>query len=212
MAFLVFEGIDACGKSTLMSKLIQVLKRLNISYIQTREPGGTPLGDQLRELLIRKGDDHPVPGAELLLYEAIRCQHVEKVIRPALNQKRWVLCDRYVASTIAFQGVGRRIDPEVVLWLNHFATGGLQPDLTVLLDVSFETSQRRMQKRENDQGQPRDRFEDEERSFHEAVRESYLEQARSAPDRWLVLNGEQSPEAVFAEFGKHLKERAWLDF
>lgn len=210
MFFLAFEGLDGSGKSSLMGRLKSHLTDLHISYIQTREPGGTVVGDQLREIILRRSEEVPVPRTELLLYEASRAQHVELVIKPALEQKAWVLCDRFTASSIAFQAGGRSISEQQVLWLNNFATGSLSPDLNVLLDLSVEESQKRRQQRSFQDGTSEDRMESEAKSFHERVRAAFLKQAMDDPKHWLVLDASLTPESLFESLLAELRERQWL--
>lgn len=203
MAFLVFEGIDGAGKSTLISSLKQRLIEKKQVVVVTREPGGTPLGEELRQLLLKTEGDTPVPRAELLLYEAIRAQHVECVIKPALQKKQWILCDRYTSSTLAFQAGGRELDEEPILWLNSFATDGVEPNLFILLDLPPSEGQRRMETRK------KDRFEIEGEAFHEKVRNYYLKLASEKPDQWLVLNALQEPENLFVQLLQHLEKKSW---
>ncbi|RME14456.1 MAG: dTMP kinase [Bdellovibrio sp.] len=210
MKFLAFEGIDASGKSTLIQNLSKTLENLHISYIQTREPGGTLLGDELRQFLLRKEGEAPCPRAEVLLYQVIRAQHVEKKIGPHLKQGDWVLCDRFTASSLAFQSGGRGISEEDIKWLNHFSTGGLQPDLWVLLDLPVEAAFQRLSKRQKTLGQEPDRFESEKTDFHQRVRASYLKQAHEEPEKWLVLDALKSPEQLHQELVHFLKEKQWL--
>jgi dTMP kinase len=210
MPFIVFEGLDGSGKSSLMKALEQQLTASNLAFIRTREPGGTPLGDEIRELILRPSESAPTPRTELLLYEASRAQHVDKVIRPALQSGAWVLCDRYSASSVAFQAGGRQISEEWVENLNQFATDGLEPDLTVLLDLSVEESRRRRNQRESRGGAKEDRIESEADHFHERVRQSFLAQAAKNPKNWLVLNAAESPEVLLQQLLAHLKERRWL--
>lgn len=207
MKFLVFEGLDGSGKSSLMAALERELERRGMSFQRTREPGGTPLGDEVRHMILRKEGPTPVPRAELLMYEVSRAQLVEQVIRPTLAKGVWVLCDRFTASSVAFQGGGRNISENEVEMLNDFATGGLKPDLTVLLDLSVEESRRRRQGRGAQNGEGEDRIESEADSFHEKVRQSFLKQARSAGDSWLVLNAQETPEVLFQQLLKALVEK-----
>lgn len=206
MAFVVFEGLDGSGKSSLMAALEKELAKQGLSYIHTREPGGTSIGDELREIILRKQDPAPLPRTELLLYEASRAQHVEQVIRPALAKKSWVLCDRFAASSVAFQGGGREISEQDVIMLNHFATGGLEADITVLLDLSVEESRRRRQNRGAQSGGGEDRIESEADSFHEKVRQSFLKQAQ-ASHKWLVLDAQRTPEELFRQLMQALQDR-----
>lgn len=207
MSFLVFEGLDGSGKSSLMAALQRELEKRKIPFHQTREPGGTPLGDEIRNMILRTQGPSPLPRAELLLYEASRAQHVDQVIRPALAQGTWVLCDRFAASSVAFQGGGREISENDVIMLNHFATGGLKADLTILLDLSVEESRRRRQNRGAAVGESEDRIESEADSFHEKVRQSFLKQAGQHPKEWLVLNAQETPEVLFQQLLKALIER-----
>ena len=212
MFFLVFEGLDGSGKSSLMSALASYLDSRQQKYIRTREPGGTPLGDQIRELILsHSGDQHPVARAELLLYEASRAQHVEKIIRPALKNNQWVLCDRYSASSLAFQGGGREINNLDIVWLNEFATAKLHPHLTILLDLSVEASQSRRQQRTQTTGQAEDRIEAETDAFHQRVRQSFLNQARNGNDDWLVLDATKTQEQLFKELLQALQVRKWVN-
>jgi len=211
MPFITFEGIDGCGKSTLMSRLAEYLGKQGFKTDLTREPGGTPLAEELRSLVLKKGDESPVPRAELLIYEAARAQHVEKRIKPALEKGLWVLSDRFFDSSLAFQGGGRSIKLTDVDWLNHFATGGLRPDLTVLLDCPVEVGFQRRKSRENASTVSKpDRLESEKRSFHEVVRASFLAIARSELNRFLVLDAIQSPDQLFTDLVGHIKKKGWL--
>lgn len=210
MAFIVFEGLDGSGKSTLIQHLIQDLKSLGINYLVTREPGGTPLGDELRAILLRTHKSPPTPLTELLLYEAIRAQHVECVIEPALKKGQWVICDRFTASTIAFQSHARGLKRSDIEWINQLVTQGLTPDLTVLIDVSIETSIHRRKKREDRHLQPEDRFEKENKEFHTKVHQSYLLQAKENPQKWIILDGEKSSDFVYQELKGRLSQ--WLHF
>lgn len=208
MFFLAFEGLDGSGKSSLMNQLQSYLESKNRKYIKTREPGGTIVGDQLRHIILTKSEESPTPRTELLLYEASRSQHVDLIIRPALERKEWVLCDRFSASSVAFQAGGRQISLEQVHWLNDFATAGLKPHLNVLLDLTVEESQKRRQKR----GEAEDRIESEEAAFHQRVREGFLQEASRAPSEWLVLDASHSPEALFQKLIRELVTvKKWLD-
>lgn len=212
MAFLVFEGLDGSGKSSLMRALETELSKRGISFHQTREPGGTPLGEEVRHIILRKQmGTIPVPRAELLLYEVSRAQHVDEVIKPHLAQGEWVLSDRFSASSVAFQAGGREIEEKDVVMLNEFATGGLQPDLTILLDLSVEESRRRQAHRTHQTGETADRIESEKDSFHQRVRDSFLKQARESSHRWLVLDARSSTEEMLKILLQTLKERKWLD-
>lgn len=208
--FLVFEGLDGSGKSSLMKSLENHLVQSGIQCLMTREPGGTVLGDQLRQLILQKSAEPPVPRAELLMYEASRAQHVECLIRPALLAKKWVLCDRFSASSIAFQSGGRSIEESQVKWLNSFATANLEAELTVLLDLPVEESENRRNRRALATGEDQDRIEMEKQDFHERVRQSFLAQAKAEPTKWLVLDASHTPAELSAELIQFLKDKKWL--
>ena len=210
MAFLVFEGLDGAGKSTLIDGIKSHLQSLDQAVHLTREPGGTPLGEEIRLQLLRVTGDTPVPRAEMLLYEAARAQHVDRVIRPGLKEGKWILCDRFAPSTVAFQVGGRGLDRKAIDYLNDYATDGLKPDLVVLVDLPVEESLKRMSRREEEKGQEKDRFEREARQFHEGVRASYLRQAEEDPQRWLVLDGMQTPPQLLQTLLSKLEIKGWL--
>jgi thymidylate kinase len=210
MSFLVFEGLDGSGKSSLMAALEKELQTRGLSFRRTREPGGTPLGDQIREMILRKDGPAPLARTELLLYEASRAQHVDEVIRPTLKTGTWILCDRFTASSVAFQSGGREISEKDVVALNDFATGGLVPDLTILLDLSVEESRKRRQGRGAKTGEGEDRIESEADSFHEKVRQSFLAQAKASPHNWLVLDAKETPATLFQQLLQALHERKIL--
>jgi len=213
MIFLAFEGLDGSGKSSLMRQLEEHLVQQNLQFIKTREPGGTHVGDQLRSIILTKNEDSslsPTARTELLLYEASRSQHVEQVIRPALEQKKWVLCDRFTASSIAFQAGGRKISIEQVRWLNSFAIDGVEPDLNILLDLTVEESKKRRLGRQSQGGEQEDRIESEAEVFHIRVREGFLNESKLNPQKWLVLDASQTPEKLFEILLKDLKARKWL--
>ena len=144
MAFIAFEGLDGTGKSTLIRGLAGQLQSRRLSVVLTREPGGTELGEEIRSLLLRTQGETPSERCEWLLYEALRAQHVDMKIRPALHRGDWVLCDRYSASTLAFQSGGRGLGEEAVRWLSQQVTGDCLPDLWVLLDLSAQEASQRM--------------------------------------------------------------------
>ena len=210
MYFLAFEGLDGSGKSSLMKSLETELKQKNIPFIQTREPGGTTLGEKLRQLILEKSNPAPVPRAELLMYEASRAQLVDELIKPSLAKKNWVLTDRFSASSLAFQGHARGIGWEEVHRLNDFATNGLKPDLTILLDLTVEDSEKRRTHREKSQNSEADRIESENREFHEKVRHGFLKAAAENPTQWIVLDASQTPGQLFQILRAELKKRKWL--
>ncbi|WP_413584954.1 dTMP kinase [Bdellovibrio sp. HCB274] len=210
MSFLVFEGLDGSGKSSLMKALETELQKRGIPTYMTREPGGTPLGDEIRHMILRKEGPAPTARTELLLYEASRSQHVDQVIRPQLEKGSWVLCDRFAASSIAFQSGGREISENEVVMLNNFATGGLKAHLTVLLDLPVEESRKRRQGRGEQNGESEDRIESEADSFHEKVRQSFLAQAKADPSAWLVLNAKETPAVLFEQLISALTDKKIL--
>jgi dTMP kinase len=212
MPFIVFEGLDGSGKSTLMDALQGELQSRCIAFVRTREPGGTELGDEIRQMILRTKGPSPNARTELLLYEASRSQHVDQVILPSLQQKKWVLCDRFTASSVAFQAGGRNIDAHWVEKLNDFATQGLQPDLTVLLDLTVEESRRRRHVRSIQNKSEQDRMELEADSFHERVRRSFLDLGQNSKKEspWLVLPASHPPGQLLQILLDHLKESQWL--
>ena len=210
MYFLAFEGLDGSGKSSLMRSLENELNLKKIPFIQTREPGGSVLGEKLRHLILEKSNPAPVPRAELLMYEASRAQLVDEIIRPALASKNWVLTDRFSASSLAFQGHARGIGWDQVHKLNQFATDGLKPHLTVLLDLTVEESEKRRSQRELKLNTEADRIESENRQFHEKVRQGFLKAANEDAQNWLVLHASQTPEKLFEILHTELKKRKWL--
>lgn len=211
MIFLVFEGLDGSGKSSLMKQLEQYLDLKKIDFIKTREPGGTVVGDNIREIILQKSAAPPTARTELLLYQASRAQHVELVIKPALQNKKWVLCDRFSASSVAFQAGGRNISYTEVEWLNTFSTNNLKPNLQILLDLSVEESKKRRVDRSSLAGVPEDRIEAEASDFHHRVRDGFLAQAKAAPQEWLVLDAAHTQEKLFQELLQALRGHQWLD-
>lgn len=193
-----------------MTALEKELVSHTTRVMRTREPGGTPLGDEIRNMILRTEGAAPTPRTELLLYEASRAQHVDLVIRPALQKNQWVLCDRFTASSVAFQASGRKISEEWVERLNEFATDGVNPDLTVLLDLSVEESRRRRNYRESFAGNKEDRIESEADSFHERVRNSFLRQAEQNRQKWLVLDAGKTPDQLLQQLLTHLRGLRWL--
>jgi dTMP kinase len=174
--FITFEGIEGCGKTTQIKRLAGRLEDRGIRFISTLEPGGTRIGQDIRKVLLDSRNAHLAPLAELTLYAADRAQHIEEVIKPALDQGKWVLCDRFFDATVAYQGAGRGLDMDLIKTLNELVTTGIRPDLTLLLDCPPETGIERAIKRISIIGQDgQDRFEREKMDFHRKVRAGYLE-------------------------------------
>jgi dTMP kinase len=185
---IVFEGGEGCGKTTQLERIATWLTQTPLRpdappLLVTREPGGTPLCGQIRQVLLEPRDEVMDPRTELLLYAADRTQHVEQCLKPALQQGRLVLCDRYTDSTIAYQGYGRGLDRGLIDQLNTIATGGLQPDLTLWLDLDVEQGLTRAQSRGK-----RDRIEQSDLSFHQAVRQGFAALAEDFPDRFVRID------------------------
>lgn len=194
--FITFEGPEGAGKSTQLQRLAEDLQSRGFEVITTREPGGTPLAEQLRNILKTHRGAETLHGAtELLLMEAARSQHAREVILPALERGAVVLCDRYYDSTTAYQGGARNMDQSLIDTLNLFAAGYRRPDLTLIFDLDIESGFRRAGKREETAG-VYDRFEAENRAFHQQVREGFLAIARQEPDRVKVIDAEGSVEEV----------------
>lgn len=179
--FITFEGGEGCGKSTQARLLLRKLEQQGIPTILTHEPGGTALGNEIRILLKRKQGSSISPQAELFLFAASRVQLVAELVRPALQEGKVVICDRFTYSTIVYQGYGRGLDLATVSVVNTMATGNLNPDLTILLDMPSEQGLERRRS-------SKDRFELEDLSFHHRVREGYLKMATAEPDRWLLID------------------------
>ena len=203
--FVTFEGVEGSGKTTQIRHLSSDLAAKGIAHVVTREPGGTPLADQIRGLLLSPRDETMFPETELLLYGAARAQHVRGVILPAIAAGRAVLCDRFCDATVAYQAHGRGIPAEAVDRLNRFAAAGLVPDLTLLFDLPPETGFSRLRGRDR----PADRMERESLAFHRSVRDGYLRLADRHPDRIVRIDAalpeetvrRRVQEAVAARFG-----------
>ncbi|GAA6622083.1 dTMP kinase [Scytonema sp. NUACC26] len=192
--FIVFEGVEGCGKTSQIQRIQEWLHSLNISAIVTREPGGTELGLYLRQLLLESGTTSIADRTELFLYAADRSQHVEGIIKPALAEGKVVLCDRYTDSTIAYQGWGRGISLDTIEQLNFLATDGLQSDLTILLDIDPEISFNRILAKRK-----LDRMEQADLKFHHRVRQGFLSLAEKFPERIVALDGDREIDKVTAD-------------
>ena len=189
--FITFEGGEGCGKSTQSRLLLKKLKQQDVPAVLTHEPGGTALGDEIRKALKKKRSSCISPQAELFLLAASRVQLLAEIIRPALEEGKVVVCDRFTHSTLVYQGYGRGLDLTTVETVNNIATQDLKPDLTILLDISPEQGLARKRSL-------KDRFELEDLSFHRRVREGYVKIAAAEPDRWLVIDA-SLPKRKIAE-------------
>ena len=194
--FISFEGPEGGGKSTHAAALAETLRAEGKTVLVTREPGGTRLAELIRGLVREELDDPPVTRAEVLLFLAARAQVVANVIKPALARGEWVLCDRFSDSTFAYQGYGRGIDVQLLKDLNEFATEGLVPDLTILLDVPPEVSRARLAERQRLTAAAADRIEAAGEAFHKRLREGFLALAKTEPDRFVVIDSSGDRDEV----------------
>lgn len=194
--FVSFEGLDGCGKTTQARLLAEALGAEGVDVVSTREPGGTPLGEQVRDLVLH--GDHVAPWAEVALYAASRAQHVVEVIRPALARGATVVCDRYLDTSVAYQGAGRGLGVDVVLELNLRVVEGLLPDLTVLVELDVETALARV-------GDKRDRIERADAAFWPVVADAYRELAARFPERYVVVDGRLPVDELAAEVRDRLR-------
>lgn len=193
--FIAFEGGDGAGKSTQVRLLAEALEAAGREVVVTRQPGGTPLGAQIRDLVLH--GDHVSPRAEALLFAADKAHHVDQLIRPALDRGEVVITDRYTDSSVAYQGAGRSLGAAEVHDLQMWAVDGLTPDLTVIVDISAEEGRRR-------RGAIHDRLEAEADDYHEAVRQHFLAMAAGRPERYLVVDGASDPERIHAAVTERL--------
>lgn len=186
--FITFEGVDGAGKSTHLAWFAQALRQKGVDLLVTREPGGTPLGERLREILL----NHPMhPETEALLMFAARREHVEQVIRPALRQGTWVISDRFSDASFAYQGGGRGVSIAKLEQLEQWVHGDLQPDLTLLFDIPTEIARQRLANNES-----LDRFEQEQGAFFEKVRQAYLARSQKMPSRFELIHAGKSRDEV----------------
>ena len=190
--FITLEGIDGAGKSSHVDWLVAFLRQQGRQVVATREPGGTPLGEKLREWLLSESMHLET---EALLMFAARREHLAQVIEPALERGEWVVCDRFTDATHAYQGGGRGLDRHKLGLLEQWVHGGLQPDLTLLFDVPCEVARRRIALAHRHL----DRFEQEQAAFHDRVRHAYLDRAAHHPQRFRIIDGEKSLEAIRKE-------------
>lgn len=197
--FITFEGVEGCGKTTQIKLLSNFLETKGICTVLTREPGGCPIADKIRAILLDAENGSLSPLSELMLYAASRAQHVGEVIAPALKEGKIVLCDRFCDATVAYQSFGRGLDRSLIDMLNNHACQGVTPNLTVLVDCDPQIGLKRARQRiETTNGPREERFELEALPFHERVRSGYQQLASEQPDRFLVVNGADTIERIFA--------------
>ena len=194
--FIAFEGGDGAGKSTQVALLREALEAAGRTVTVTRQPGGTTLGREIRDLVLH--GDHVAPRAEALLFAADKAHHVDQLIRPALDRGEVVLTDRYTDSSVAYQGAGRDLGAQEIHDLNMWAVDGLVPDLTVIFDISAEDGRRR-------RGDVHDRLESEADAFHEAIRAHFLAMAQGNPQRYLVVDGTRAPAEIHGAVHERLQ-------
>lgn len=205
---ITLEGGEGVGKSSNVAFVTAWLKARGLEVVATREPGGTPRSEAIRELLLDPAPAEPLcSDAELLLMFAARAQHLAEKIRPALARGAWVVCDRFTDATYAYQGAGRGLNNQRIATLEHFVQAGLTPDLTILLDMPVEAASRRVSSRLDSGGGQRDRFEREQRDFFAAVREGYRQRAEAEPGRFARVDAARSLEAVQTQLDDLLETR-----
>ncbi len=209
--FITIEGGEGVGKSTFTKKLVEYLNKKNIDVVATREPGGTEAAQRIREIFVSppKGEDLHMM-TELLLVNAARCQHVENKIRPSLKEDKWVVCDRYVDSTMVYQGALGGVDQSCLKTLTEYATRGLMPDLTFVLHAKAETVFNRIQKRHAETGEEVSRYDAKGLEFQRNLGQAFLEIAKKDVNRVKVIDADQTPDQVFEEALTHLNSLSWL--
>ena len=198
--FITIEGGEGVGKTTNLDLVERLIREAGKDLVRTREPGGTPLAERIRELLLDPAHAGMADDCELLLVFAARAEHLARVIRPALDAGQWVLCDRFTDATYAYQGYGRGLSLDRIAELERMVQGDLRPDLTLLLDVPVETGLARASARGE-----LDRFEQEQQAFFERVREGYLARAAAEPDRFRVIDASQPLEVVQARIREQVQ-------
>lgn len=197
--FITFEGIEGCGKSSQARLLCEYLKKEGHKVLMTREPGGTAISEAVREILLSNDFARMHPNTEVLLYLASRAQHVSEVIKPALQNGMIVICDRFSDSTFVYQCYVRGIDIKIVEEMNHFATEGISPHVTFVLDIDPAIGLQRARSRNQRQSRTADRLEKEAIEFHQKVREGYLKRAQEYPGRIYVIRSDKEKAKVHAE-------------
>jgi dTMP kinase len=206
--FVTMEGIEGVGKSTQVARLSEALDSLGIPHVVTREPGGTPLAESIREVVLTAREEPLPPTAELLLMFAARAVHLANHVEPNLRAGRWVICDRFTDATYAYQGGGRQLRMDTIGALESMVQGTLRPHLTLLLDAPVEHALARARRR--NAGSPEDRFERERSEFFERVRSVYRTRAAAEPDRVAVIDATRSIDEVGASILQQLKVRSWI--
>ena len=207
--FITFEGIEGCGKSTQVKILSGYLKTRGVSHVTTFEPGGTSAGQAIRQILLDSKNKNLSPFSELMLYVADRAQHMKEVIGPALEEGKWVLCDRFCDATVAYQGVARHQDIDFVRMLNEKATQGIRPHRTILLDCPVEVGlERALLRNASTSPDGQDRFEREALDFHHAVRQAYLDLAHHDADRFIKIDASPKEDKVAQKIRESLSP--WL--
>jgi dTMP kinase len=206
--FVTFEGIEGVGKTTQVARVSRALASRGVAHVVTREPGGTPLAESIRQVVLTAREETLPPTAELLLMFAARAVHLTNHIEPNLRAGRWVICDRFTDATYAYQGGGRQLSAEPIRELESMVQGVRRPDLTILLDAPVETAMARAAAR--NAGAAADRFERERGEFFERVRNVYLERAAAEPNRIALIDAMQSVDEVSAHILAELKVRAWI--
>ena len=201
-SFITFEGIDGSGKTTQLSGIAEYLENQGKEVLKLREPGGTLIGEQIRTILLSRGNMAMSVETELMLFAAARAQLVREVIEPALAEGKWVLCDRFMDSTTVYQGYGRQIDLQLIGQLNSIAVGRCKPDLTLLFDLSVEAAGARLAAR----SEKSDRLDLESKSFAERIRKGYLELASAEPSRFKVIDAERSSADIEKQIKSILRE------
>ncbi|HCU57239.1 MAG TPA: dTMP kinase [Anaerolineaceae bacterium] len=201
--FITLEGPEGSGKTSQLPALAEFLRGKGYDVLVTREPGGTSVGDQIREVLMNMKNVSIVPQTEILLFQAARAQHVAEILRPALDEGKIVICDRFGDSTLAYQGYGHQTDIGTLQYLIHFATGGLTPDLTLLLDIPVNQGFERKLKNDSEWN----RLDAYAKAFHERVRQGYLELAREEPERWRIIDASAEKDRVQEEMRKFVLQK-----
>ena len=205
--FITFEGGEGAGKSTQIARLLRRLTDAGIEAIATREPGGSPKAERIRDKVLAGAAKPFGPLAEALLFSAARIDHLQETIRPALARGAFVLCDRFCDSTRAYQGALGNIDPGLMRALEEATIGNTRPDLTFILDVPAETGLARAAERRRATGQGADRFEREAAGFHERLREAFLDIARREPERCMIVDSSREPDVIEADIWRSVAER-----